>query len=119
MDCASETVHKTSPTVTDDPVMRVISGTWAPPDDLMIDLRVEMNAQRFYATNGCSFIKIQFRSKILCGCDELKWKKLKFHRNRQKAYLSDYQKLQKKSPEFLKKNLQPHWAASADMLMMI
>ena len=66
---------------TDEPVVKVLICTWAPPGDLMTDLKVEMDAQIFDATNGSSLSRIQFRSKILCGCDEIKWINLKIHRN--------------------------------------
>ena len=76
-----QTVTKTKE-CTDELVVKVLLCTWALPVDLITDMKVEMDAQIFYVTNGSSLIKKQVRSKIWCGCDENKWRNPKIHKSR-------------------------------------
>ena len=98
---SAETITETK-VCTGETVVKVLTCTWAPPVELTTDLKVEMDAQIFYATDGSSLIKKQVRSKIWSGCDENMRRSPK---NSQK--LTDDQppmrkKIQEKSPEFLK-----------------
>ena len=95
MDCAIETTHRTTPKVTDDPLVRVISCTWAPPVELTTDLKVEMDAQIFYATDGSSLIKKQVRSKIWSGWDENMRRSPKIHKSWQTINLRWEKKFRK------------------------
>ena len=65
---------------TDNLVVSVVLSMWAPLDDQRTDMRLGMKAHKFYATDGRSLSQNQSGSKILYGCDGIKWIKLKFHR---------------------------------------
>ena len=60
---SAETITETK-VCTGETVVKVLTCTWAPPVELTTDLKVEMDAQIFYATDGSSLSRIQVRSNI-------------------------------------------------------
>ena len=96
-----ETITETK-VCTGETVVKVLTCTWAPPVELTTDLKVEMDAQIFYATDGSSLIK-KNRSDQRFGAAEMKTcEEVQKVTKVDRRSTSDEKKIQEKSPEFLK-----------------